>query len=161
MRRGRVADWPAPLRAGLGQKAPPPGPPLSSRGFQFPCIHGFPACVIDGWAIPSAGSALVPPDLSIFCAPHGGAWSGIAPKRDPRNGAQLWGWCVERKQETERCPSALALPIEPPSLFSQPRQAPNWMLETTESRSAQGHRPPKELPHRPVQDAGKLSSHFA
>ena len=99
MRRGRVADWPAPLRAGLGQKAPPPGPPLSSRGVQFPCIHGFPACVIDGWAIPSAGSALVPPDLSIFCAPMGapgleitlgnGAFNGRQAPTFAQVGAQL------------------------------------------------------------------------
>ena len=93
MRRGRVADWPAPLRAGLGQKAPPPGPPLSSRGVQFPCIHGFPACVIDGWAIPSAGSALVPPDLSIFCAPLGRLVRHSPKKRPTERGAALGMVC--------------------------------------------------------------------
>ena len=80
-------------KGGAWPKGSAPRSPVKFAGVQFPCIHGFPACVIDGWAIPSAGSALVPPDLSIFCAPLGRLVRHSPKKRPTERGAALGMVC--------------------------------------------------------------------
>ena len=47
-------------------------------------------------------------------------------------------------------------PFNVPFPRTMPIQAPDWVLETPESMSEPGHRPPGEPPHRRGQNAGKL-----
>ena len=83
--------WLSAQRAGLGQSACTPGPPLRARGRQLKCQHSFSARKVDTWEIPSVGSALVPPKLSAS-APPWGACLGI----------RLESKCVYRVQTPAR-----------------------------------------------------------
>ena len=101
VRRGRVADWPAPLRAGLGQKAPPPGPPVKFAGVSVPVHPSLSGARDRHLGGSPTGSALVPPGLSNT-TPHWGAWLGIG----------LASNCVYRVQILYRIqiPECLAVP---------------------------------------------------
>ena len=57
-------------------------------------------------------------------------------------------------------PLPFALPFEHLSPQFLPGQAPNWVLESAVTLSAEGHGLSEGLAHRRVQDAGNLSLHL-
>ncbi len=85
-----VASRVEPAKGASSPGFPPPGPPIKFAGASVEVQTPLSGGRVDTWAVPSAGYALVPLKLPDS-TPQGGAWSGIALKKDARNGAWPWG----------------------------------------------------------------------